>query len=130
MHRASVRAVIEHARRARPRESCGVLVGRDAHVAFAIPMKNVARGRTRYQLDPAEHIALRRVLRELTPAIGIVGVYHSHPRGSAWPSRTDVAQALYPGWIHLIVGLSGNRAAARAFAIERGRVRPLVLRRT
>ena len=129
MHRATLTAVLEHARRARPREACGLLVGTRGRVAFAIPVRNVARGSTRYRVDPAEHIALRRILRELTPAVGIIGVYHSHPRGRARPSATDVAEALYPEWVHLIVGLAGPRATASVFAIARGGVRRLRLRR-
>lgn len=129
MHRASIRAVVLHARRARPREACGLLVGAGARVAFAVPIRNLARGRTRYRLDPAEHIALRRVLRAVTPAAQILGVYHSHPRGAAQPSDTDVAEALYPDWVHLIVGLAGRTPVVRAFRITRGRVRRVRLLR-
>lgn len=122
MHRDAIRAVVLHARRARPREACGLLVGAGARVAFAVPIRNIARGRTRFRLDPAEHIALRRVLRAVTPAVEILGVYHSHPRGAARPSDTDVAEALYPTWVHLIVGLAGRTPAVRAFRIARGRI--------
>src|SRR5690606_33788168 len=31
--------------------------------------------------------------------------YHSHPRGGAAPSDTDIAKALDPGWFYLVVGL-------------------------
>ncbi len=81
MHRASIRAVVLHARRARPREACGLLVGAGARVAFAVPIRNLARGRTRYRLDPAEHIALRRVLRAVTPAARDPGRLSLPPAG-------------------------------------------------
>jgi proteasome lid subunit RPN8/RPN11 len=126
----TIRSMVLHARRARPRECCGLLVGRGARVTFAVPLRNVARGRTRYRVDPRDHIALRRVLRETSRALAIVGVYHSHPRGRAYPSETDVAEALYPEWAHVIVGLGGRRAAVGAFAIARAAVTRLALRRT
>ena len=126
---AAIRMMVAHARRARPRECCGLLVGAGSRVAFAVPLRNVSRSRTRYRVDPAEHIALRRILREVAPAADIVGVYHSHPAGSATPSETDVAEALYAGWIHVIVGLGGRRAVTRGFTIARGRARPVTLRR-
>ncbi len=129
MHREALGAVVLHARRAKPREACGLLVGAGRRVAFAMPIRNIARGRTRFRLDPAEHIALRRVLRAVSPAVGILGVYHSHPRGAAWPSATDVAEALYPDWVHLIVGLAGRTSVVRAFRIRRGRIQPVRLLR-
>ncbi len=125
----TIRGLVAHARRARPREACGFLVGRGARVAFSVPVRNIARGLTRYRADPAEHLALRRALRELVPALEIVGVYHSHPRGRTWPSETDIAEALYPDWIHVIVGLAGRRAVVRAFVMTRGRVRRLAIAR-
>jgi len=124
MARAIRRAMLHDARAARPRECCGLLVGTGRRVMFAVPMRNVAPGTTRYRLDAAEHIAVRRMMRRLVPAVELVGVYHSHPVGPARPSPTDVAEAFYPGWIHLIVGLR-PKPDVRAFRIRGGRVRPL-----
>jgi proteasome lid subunit RPN8/RPN11 len=121
--------MLEHARRERPRECCGLLVGAGVRVTVAVPMRNLARGRTRYLVDPAGHIALQRVLRVIEPAASIVGVYHSHPRGPATPSKTDVAEALYPDWIHVIIGLGGKRPETRGYVIARGHAQPLSLQR-
>jgi proteasome lid subunit RPN8/RPN11 len=124
-----MRTMLAHARRERPRECCGLLVGRRARVLAAVPMRNIAPGRTRYRVDPAGHIALQRVLRVIAPDTSIVGVYHSHPRGPAEPSESDVAEALYPDWVHVIVGMRNGRPETRGFTIVRGRVRRLALRR-
>ena len=126
----AARTMVAHARRERPRECCGLLVGTPGRVRVAVPMRNLARGRTRYRVDPAAHIALQRVLRVIEPAASIVGVYHSHPHGPAVPSETDVAEALYPDWIYVIVGLQGGRRPdARGFVIASGHARALALRR-
>jgi proteasome lid subunit RPN8/RPN11 len=113
------RAIIAHARRERPRECCGFLIGRGNRVQFACPMANVAASpATEYRVDDAAHIELRRVLRNLAPAIGIVGVFHSHPAGPADPSPRDIEEAHYPGWIHIIVGFTSNRSEIRAFRLS------------
>ncbi|MCH7899810.1 MAG: Mov34/MPN/PAD-1 family protein [Acidobacteria bacterium] len=36
------------------------------------------------------------------------GVFHSHPDGSAEPSMDDVAAALDPEWVYLVVGFLGE----------------------
>jgi proteasome lid subunit RPN8/RPN11 len=123
-----MRVMLDHARRERPRECCGLLVGTAGRVTAAVPMRNLARGRTRYRVDPAGHIALQRVLRVIEPKASILGVYHSHPNGPATPSETDIAEALYPDWIHVIVGLRGRRPETRGFAIARGVVQAVALR--
>jgi proteasome lid subunit RPN8/RPN11 len=125
--RAVRRAIVDHARSARPMECCGLLVGRKTEVLFACPVRNVADSPVRYEVDPMAHIDLRRVLRGFVPPLAIVGVYHSHPRGPATPSPTDVAEALYENWIHVIVGLAGGRPRLAAYRIRRGRARPLAL---
>ena len=125
LSRAAARTMLQHARRERPRECCGLLVGARGRIAVAVPMPNLARSRTRYRVDPAAHIALQRVLRVIAPETSIVGVYHSHPLGPAVPSETDVAEALYPDWIHVIIGLADRRPQLRAFVIKGDMVREL-----
>ena len=125
---AAARTMLEHALQERPRECCGLLVGARSRVIVAVPMRNLARGRTRYRVDPAAHIALQRLLRVIAPEASIVGVYHSHPHGPAVPSETDVAEALYPDWIHVIIGLQRGRPKTRGFTIAGGQVRTIALR--
>ena len=122
----ALQAIARHARRAHPRECCGFLVGARRRVLFAVATRNIARGRSRYRIDDAAHIALRRALRRFAPPLEIVGVYHSHPNGEARPSATDVAEAFYPAWIHLIVGLR-RRVSIRAFRIVGGRTEKVAI---
>ena len=130
--RSAVRsAILAHARRARPAECCGLLLGAGNHVAFAVPMANASASLTRFQIDPAAHIDLRRVVRAFVPALSIVGVYHSHPAGDAAPSTSDLAEAMYPDWVYVIIGLgarAGRRSPIRAYRLARGRARPWPIR--
>ena len=86
-------ALVAHARAAEPRECCGFLVGRGSHVDECVPTANVDPNPSRYQIDPASHIALNRRLRGSSRSI--LGVYHSHPRGGDAPSPSDVAESAY-----------------------------------
>lgn len=126
--RAVRRAIVDHARHDAPLECCGFLIGAPGRVMFAAPMTNAEKSRVRYRVDDRAHIELRRVLRGIRPALSILGVYHSHPAGAAWPSETDVAEALYPEWMYLIIGLEGARPIIRAFRIRQGVPRPVPLR--
>jgi len=126
--RAVRQAIVDHARREAPLECCGFLIGAPGRVMFAVPMANAEKSRVRYRVDDRAHIELRRVLRGIRPALSILGVYHSHPAGVAWPSETDVAEALYPEWTYLIVGLEGRRPIIRGFRIRQGTSRPVPLR--
>jgi proteasome lid subunit RPN8/RPN11 len=121
------RALLAHARREKPFECCGFLIGSPEGVAYAVPMENVERSRVRYRIDDRAHIELRRALRLFVPPVSIVGVYHSHPEGPAEPSPTDIAEALYPEWIHVIVGLGAVRPMVRAFQVRGGQVRSVAL---
>lgn len=120
------RAIVSHARRDAPNECCGLLVGRGGRVMFSLAMTNVdSRPASAFQIDPAEHIAARRVLRQVAPSLEIVGVYHSHPAGPAVPSPRDIAESHYPDWLFVIVGASGR--SVRAYKIRRGAVTPVAL---
>jgi proteasome lid subunit RPN8/RPN11 len=94
--------MLDHADRAKPRECCGVLVGRDDEILQAIAARNLADDPNRYVLDPADHIAIRRNAR--AAGFAVIGFYHSHPHSPARPSATDQAEASYPDHLYLIVG--------------------------
>ena len=122
------RAIVAHAREAHPAECCGLLVGGGRRVDFAVRMPNVADSPTRYRLDDRAHIELRKNLRAFTPPLAIVGVYHSHPDGTAAPSPTDVAEAHYAEWVYVIVGTRAGRSLLRAYSITGGHARRLPVR--
>ena len=98
------RAVVVHTAFCLPHEACGLLAADDSgRLRLAYCLRNVTPSPSAYTLDPGEHF---RALRD-AEARGwhLAGVFHSHPRGPAYPSPTDVAQALEPEWLYLVVGL-------------------------
>lgn len=109
-------AIIGHARRAAPDECCGLLVGADATVTEAVPVPNLdPHPRTRFRLDPREHIALNRRLRGTGRKV--VGCYHSHPESPPVPSTSDVAEAAYPEFLWVIVSLQPPAPALAGYRL-------------
>jgi proteasome lid subunit RPN8/RPN11 len=128
--RAVKRALIAHADREHPRECCGFLLGRGRRVSYAVAAANVAQGNSRYRIDDREHLQLRKRLRSFVPSIEIVGVYHSHPTGSAAASETDIAEAMYPDWVYVIVGPRSPHRSVRAFQFRSDGAREIALQWT
>jgi proteasome lid subunit RPN8/RPN11 len=113
--------IVAHARAEAPRECCGVIGGRAGHATRLDRLTNLEPGVDRYRIDDAE---LYRVYRELDDAgADIVAIYHSHPVSAAYPSRTDVALAMWPDAVYLICSLADPTAPdLRAFRIRDGQI--------
>jgi proteasome lid subunit RPN8/RPN11 len=140
LRRSDLQAIAGHARRALPREACGLLLGHgDAQAGFTVTRivesENVAppARHDRFEIDPKLLLSLHRGLREAASGAGapacaaegtcaasasakdavrILGVYHSHPGGAAEPSPTDRARAAEPGLVWLIAALDPSGARA------------------
>ncbi len=100
---------------AQPNEACGLLVGTEESdtvlVRRLVPMNNIADDpRSGYLIDPEDYLLTDRMAEGENAAV--VGVYHSHPDGSATPSRTDLELA-WPGWSYVIIGAEGDLRAWR-----------------
>jgi len=119
IHQSVIDSIIAHAREALPHECCGLLVGTQSRIDEAVRVTNLEAGPARYRVDPAEQIALNRRLRGSSR--DVVGAYHSHPRSSATPSPSDVAEAFYPDFTYLIVSLlDPDRPECRGWRIRDG----------
>ncbi len=99
-------ALLEHlvaeARAAAPRECCGLLLGDDGAIDFAVAAANVhPTPETHFEIDPQVLVDAWRAMRGGGPRV--VGYYHSHPSGPPEPSPTDQALALRDGMIWAIV---------------------------
>jgi proteasome lid subunit RPN8/RPN11 len=122
-----VDAMVEHARREAPNECCGLLAGTAEQIDRSVPTPNLAASPTRFEVDPREHIALNRRLRGSGTAV--IGVYHSHPRTTAHPSPSDIAEAFYPDFVYVVISLADpTRPDVRAYRIRDGRASEVGLR--
>lgn len=120
-----VQAMVEHARAEAPNECCGVLTGRDGRVEQVVPVANADRSPYTYRMDPRE--LLRVYQRADAEGMEVLGYYHSHPSTPAVPSRTDVARAVDPFAVYVIVSLATEPPEVRAYRILDGGYRELEL---
>jgi desampylase len=85
-------------------ECCGALIGTTARdrieVRALLPLDNASADPTRYLIEAATVLRLERQAR--SAGMHVVGFYHSHPRGPAAPSPTDLELAS-PGYVYVIV---------------------------
>lgn len=102
-----------------PLEACGLLIGRgDNTVVNIVHSPNVAEHPARnFEIDPALIIQHQKESR-----LGhdrILGHYHSHPDGQAYPSVHDQAQNYNTDWIWVIVQVTdGVALSMNAFATD------------
>ncbi len=123
--------MISHALESDPEECCGVLLGADGEAEECRRLRNVhPQPVRRYEMPPLD---LMRVESE-AEARGrrIVAIYHSHTHTQAYPSQTDVRNAVESWWTEpyyvLISLVEKTRPIVRAFRIsDEGTVTEIVI---
>lgn len=123
----SFQEMIEHLKAHAPNEACGILAGTDGRVVRVYPMTNVEPTPYSYFMDPKEQFAVMKEMRK--EGLSIVGIYHSHPATTPYPSRKDRDLAFYPEAATVIVSFpaGGAEPEARAYRIAEDRVTPIPL---
>jgi proteasome lid subunit RPN8/RPN11 len=96
--------MVAHAREDLPNECCGMVGGVDGEATVVIPVVNSAASPLRFEMDPqGQYDALKAIEDDRKEMLAI---YHSHTKSAAYPSQTDVNQAVnWPEAIYLIVSL-------------------------
>ena len=96
----------------KPYEACGILVGTingsTAFVEKVLPVTNVRRTRTSFELDPKQFYNAWNDAEK--KGREIIGVYHTHPVSSAVPSLWDRETMENAPSVWLIAGADGMRA--------------------
>ncbi len=108
--------IINQAFDEQPCECCGLLGGRSSQVVSRYPLANKSpEPERRYFAAPEDLFeAMRRMRSE---SEDLIAIYHSHPRGPAYPSPTDIELAFYQEAVYLIIGLE-PQVEMRAFTIN------------
>jgi proteasome lid subunit RPN8/RPN11 len=84
--------MVAHAREDLPNECCGMVGGSGAEATSVIRVANSAASPLRYEMDPQEQY---NALRSIEDEGGeLLAIYHSHTKSAAYPSQTDVNQAV------------------------------------
>jgi len=127
---AQVAEMIDHAFEADPEECCGILFGRGSVVTNSRRVQNVHDNRARrYTMAPLELIDAEREADGRGEEF--VAFYHSHPSSEAYPSETDVGNAVDSEWTgpcYVVVSLAEKQPVVRAFRISsRGKIRDVAI---
>jgi len=96
--------MVAHAREDLPNECCGMLGGSDGKATSVIRVKNSAASPLRFEMDPQGQYDALKAIED--GGGGLLAIYHSHTKSAAYPSQTDVNQAVnWPDAIYVIVSL-------------------------
>ena len=113
--------MISHALETDPEECCGVLIGDDDKAEQARRIRNAhSEPIRRYEMPPMD--LMRAESEAEAKGRKIVAIYHSHTHTQAYPSQTDVNNAVQSWWTEpyyvLISLVEKTRPIVRAFRIS------------
>ncbi len=110
--------MIGHAYDCLPEEACGLMAGDygGERTPVFYPCRNAEASSRIYTVDTTDHLRAERHAEGL--GLDIVGVMHSHTHTDAYPSPTDVAQAVDPSWHYVIVSLRDEAPVLRSYQIR------------
>ncbi|HXR31772.1 MAG TPA: M67 family metallopeptidase [Solirubrobacterales bacterium] len=101
--------MVAHARQDLPNECCGMVGGRDGEATMVVPVLNAAASPLRFEMDPQGQYDALKAIED--GGDELLAIYHSHTKSAAYPSQTDVNQAVnWPDAIYLIVSLQDDAA--------------------
>jgi proteasome lid subunit RPN8/RPN11 len=97
--------MVAHAREDLPNECCGMIGGRDGEATEVVRVVNSAASPLRYEMDPQGQFNALKSIED--GGNELLAIYHSHTKSAAYPSQTDVNQAVaWPEQIYVIVSLA------------------------
>ena len=101
--------MVAHAREDLPNECCGMVAGLDGEATEVIRVENAAASPLRYEMDPQEQYNALKAIED--EGGELLAIYHSHTKSAAYPSQTDVNQAVaWPDQVYVIVSLADEDA--------------------
>jgi proteasome lid subunit RPN8/RPN11 len=112
-----------------PRECCGLIEGIIDSDLFDVralhPARNDAAASGRFEIAPEDHFAASKTARANGHAL--IGCYHSHPKGKAAPSSSDLAGASEENFLWLIAAIDGLNTHIGAFVYRSSAFVPVAL---
>jgi proteasome lid subunit RPN8/RPN11 len=110
--------MVAHAREDLPNECCGMVGGRDGVATSVVRVENAAASPLRYEMDPQGQFDALKAIEDAGEEL--IGIYHSHTRSAAYPSQTDVNEAvMWPEQVYVIVSLeNGEAPAVKAYDLK------------
>jgi proteasome lid subunit RPN8/RPN11 len=111
--------IVEQGLREFPNECCGLIAAEAGVPVKVFPMRNADASPVTYRLEGTEQL---RVFNEMDDrGWDLWAIYHSHTHSEAYPSETDIRQALYPEARYILLSLADRAAPVlRSFFIHDG----------
>ena len=110
--------LLEHTLKEEPNESCAILYGNkieEENIVKEIWLtENIDSSPTKFTLSPEQTWEMDQKRKELN--LEIIGIFHSHPKGEAYPSNTDKKFMENNPYVWIIY--SGINKNFRAFILE------------
>ncbi len=125
--------IVAQARAEAPLECCGLVGGQGDTARRVYPARNADQSRTRYLIDSGDML---RATLDIEDVHGwdVSAFYHSHPLSDAYPSPTDVRDAVQSGYAEhsrfvIVSLLDPQRPVMRCFWLRGGVIaeEPLVI---
>ncbi len=88
---------------AAPGEACGMVTGKGRRFSVFWKARNVSKDENSFLMHPEDQLAA--INGAQLRGHDLIAVFHSHPRGSAFPSERDLALLTYPGYLYIIASL-------------------------
>jgi [CysO sulfur-carrier protein]-S-L-cysteine hydrolase len=123
MSKSAWQKMISHCTEELPLEACGLLSGKNGVAETVWPMENIKRSPVSFSMDIEQIRSVFELIDKKDECL--IGIYHSHPTGSAYPSAGDIAYNNYPEVGHLIVSLANKTPIVNCFQIKGKQVTPL-----
>jgi proteasome lid subunit RPN8/RPN11 len=126
MTHAQYDTVLAHCFDGFPDEACGLIAGPFAdgsptgEVGQVYPCRNADASARTYTVDSKDLLGAMRDADD--HGHDIIGVWHSHTHTDAYPSATDVRQAVDPAWCYVIVSLKTGEPVLRGYYIRDGAI--------
>jgi len=97
--------MVAHAREDLPNECCGLIGGADGEARTLYRARNAFASPFSYRVDTGDQYRIiEKEMRDRGEEL--VAIYHSHTKSPAYPSQTDLNEAVsWPEQVYLIVSL-------------------------
>ena len=127
--KTDLQVLFDHCLAGYPNEACGMLGGKAGMVEKVYCMTNAKPGPDYYEMEAEEQFRVMKDIRQT--GLEMVGMFHSHPGGRAYPSSIDVEKAYWPGTklpnypdaVYVIVSLMDRDApVVKGYTINEGAV--------
>ena len=110
-----------HVQRSIPEEACGILGGNGDLVKCLIPVTNELHSPVKFRMAPEEQYNAFIWLEK--NVLDMLGYYHSHPTGPAYPSETDLLQFSYPGVVLVLLTSENSTWQIKGFIIRENTIK-------